>query len=103
MNDDGSLGWPHRGEASLSGTGVGGTLPYGSFELIRHTMLVSIDSPAGTGVDTTLIFTAHAENSGIGTGAYESAYGETIDSGVVAFGTKGGCESGLPPQASGTP
>jgi hypothetical protein len=91
LNDDGSLDWPHSGEASLSGQGVGGTLPYGDFQLIRHTMMVSIESPAGTGVDTTLVFTAHAGNGSIGTGAYEIAYGETIDSGVVAFGAKGSC------------
>jgi hypothetical protein len=91
LNDDGSLGWPHSGEASLSGQGLGGNLPYGDFQLIRHTMMVSIDSPAGTGVDTTLIFTARSANGSIGTGAFEDAYGETIDSGVVAFGAQGSC------------
>ena len=54
-------------------------------------MIVSIDSPAGTGVDPTLIFTAQSADSGIGPGAFESAYGETIDSGVVALGAKGSC------------
>jgi hypothetical protein len=92
LTDNGGLGWRHSGGASLSGPRVGGTLPYGDFQLIRHTIMVTIDSPgAQSGVDTTLVFTAPAQSGSIGTGVYEDAYGETIDSGVVAFGAKGGC------------
>jgi hypothetical protein len=92
LTDDGSLGRPHSGEASLTGEKVGGTLPYGTFQVIDQFLVVTIDQPAGTGVDDSLVFTVPARNGNIvGKGVYVQVYGEAIDSGVVAFGVRGGC------------
>jgi len=92
LNDDGSLGWTHSGEASLTGEKVGGTLPYGTFQLIEGFVVVTIQQPGGTGQNAGLVFTAHSSDGHIGKGLYEQVYGgEEVDSGVVAFGVKGGC------------
>jgi hypothetical protein len=91
LTDDGSLGFPHSGEASLYGEKVGGNLPYGTFQLINHLLMVTIDQPGGTGQNAGLVFIAPASDI-VGKGVYEQVYGgEEFDSGVLAFGARGGC------------
>ncbi len=91
LNDDGSFGWTHSGEATLTGQNVGGTLPYGSFQLIGHTLLVTIDQPGCNGLDASLVFVAPSTDGNIAKGIYTQVYAEAIDAGKVAFGTKGSC------------
>jgi hypothetical protein len=90
VTDDGSLGWPHSGEASLTSQ-VSGNLPYGTFQLIDHTIMVTMDQQGET-QNAGLVFNAPASNGNIGKGVYEQVYGgEETDSGEVVFGKKGGC------------
>ncbi len=92
LTDNGALGWPHSGEASLTGEKVGGTLPYGTFQLINHLLMVTIQQPGGTGQNAGLVFIAAASDGNIGKGVYDQVYGgEEFDSGVLAFGVKNGC------------
>jgi len=90
LNDSGSLGFPHSGSASV--TGPGGKLPFGTFQLINHLIVVTIQQPGGS-QNAGLVFVAVAgDGTGIGKGAYDQVYGgEAFDSGALAFGTKGGC------------
>jgi hypothetical protein len=92
LSDDGLLGWPHSGGASLTGAKVGGNLPYGTFQVIDHQIVVTIEQPGGTGQNAGLVYAADARNGVLGKGFYNQVYGGTeFDSGVVVFGTKGGC------------
>lgn len=87
LTDNGSLGWRHSGPASLAGFSNGGT-----FQLIEHTLVATIQSPGATGQNEGLVFVASAGHGNIGSGVYEGVYGgEEIDSGVLVFGMKGGC------------
>ena len=88
LKDDGSLGWPHSGYASAV---IGGTkFPYGTFQVIDHTLVVTIQAP-GYGQNAGLVFTAPVKKN-IGEGAYDEVYGgEAFDTGLLVFGTKGGC------------
>lgn len=87
LTDNGSLGWRHSGSASLAGVGNGGT-----FQLIDHTLVATIQSAGGTGQNEGLVFVASAGDGNVGSGVYEGVYGgEEIDSGVLVFGVKGGC------------
>lgn len=90
LTDNGSLGWPHSGSASLPG-GSSGTL-FGTFQVIERTIMVTFQAPGGTGQNAGLVFIASADNGKIGKGVYEDVYGgEAFDSGVLMFGLKGGC------------
>jgi len=92
LADNGSLGWRHSGQAALAGARVGGTLPYGTFQLIGHTIIVTIEQPGGTGQNAGLVFTGAAANGSVGSGLYDQVYGgEAADTGAVKFGPKGGC------------
>jgi hypothetical protein len=93
LTDDGSLGFPHSGEASLSGEKVGGNLPYGTFQLIGQLLIVTIQQPGDSGQNAGLVFIAPSRSGTIGKGVYEQVYGgEEFDSGVLAYGAKGGCQ-----------
>jgi hypothetical protein len=90
LTDNGSLGWRHSGQASL----IFGSLkfPFGTFQLIDSNLVATIESQGGSGQNEGLVFAASAGNGNIGKGFYEGVYGgEEIDSGVLTFGTKGGC------------
>jgi len=90
LTDNSSLGWRHSGPASLTGVGSGPL--QGSFQLIDHTLVATIQSPGATGQNEGLVFAGSAGNGGIGKGFYTGVYGgEEIDSGVLLFRTKGGC------------
>jgi uncharacterized membrane protein len=92
LTDNGGLGWPHSGQASLTGEGVGGTLPYGTFQLMNNTVVVTIQESGDSGQNAGLVFSAPSSNGNIAKGIYDQVYGgEEFDSGLVAFGAKGGC------------
>jgi hypothetical protein len=89
VTDDGSGGWPHSGGATLE---IDGSTLYGSFQLIGHDFTVTITAPGGTGENAGLVYVANASNRKIGKGVYDEVNGGAeLDSGVVDFGTKGGC------------
>jgi len=89
LTDDGSLGWPHSGEASLNPPS--GTV-FGTFQLIDGLLMVTFQQPGGTGQNAGLVFIGAASKGKITKGVYEQVYGgEEFDSGVLVFGTKGGC------------
>jgi len=89
VKDDGSLRFPHSGFVSL--TGPGGNLPFGTFELIGHFFTVTVEQQGET-ENAGLVFVAHASRGTIGNGIYDQVYGgEEFDSGMAAFGAKGGC------------
>jgi hypothetical protein len=89
LTDNGGYGWRHSGSASLV---IGSQkFPYGSFQLIGHTLMATIQAQ-GYGQNAGLVFVADAGRGRIGIGAFEDVYGGSdFDSGALAFGTKGGC------------
>ena len=90
--DNGTGGAPHSGSASISGSLVGGTLPYGTFQVINHLLVVTIQAQSDTGSDAGLVFIAPASDGDLGKGVFENVYGgEDFLSGALTFGTKGGC------------
>jgi hypothetical protein len=90
LMDNGSLGWPHSGQASLVFNGVKFT--FGTFQLIDGDLVTTIQSQGASGQNEGLVFAASAANGNIGKGFYDGVYGgEEIDSGVLVFGMKGGC------------
>jgi hypothetical protein len=90
--DNGTGGAPHSGPASISGPLVGGTLPYGTFQVISHLLVVTIQAASDTGSDAGLVFIAPASDGDLGKGVFENVYGgEDFLSGALTFGTKGGC------------
>ena len=88
LHDDGSLGWPHSGEATLSPSE--GTYP-GTFQVISGLIMITFPQPGGTGELGALFFVAHASNGLLTSGTYEQFYGAEIDSGVSTFGVKNTC------------
>jgi hypothetical protein len=86
LNDDGSLGFPHSGEATTPGAGV----VFGTFYIVGHTLLVTLDQPGGTGVDDSLVFSGPAGSGSFGNGVYGQVYGAANNVGLIRFGTKGG-------------
>jgi hypothetical protein len=92
VTDNGTLGWPHSGEASLVGQDLGDTTLYGTFQLIDGLFMVTIVQPGDSGQNAGLVFIAHASGGHIGKGVYDQVYGgEEFDSGVLVFGVKNGC------------
>lgn len=92
LTDNGTFGWPHSGEASLSGAKVGGTLPYGTFQVINGLLVATIQSSGDSGQNAGIVFTGPGSNGTIHKGVYEEVYGgEELDSGVAVFGAVGGC------------
>ncbi|HEY1868014.1 MAG TPA: hypothetical protein VGG70_06925 [Candidatus Cybelea sp.] len=90
LTDNGSLGWRHSGQASLTFGGVNFT--FGTFQLIDGTLVTTIQSQGGSGQNEGLVYAASASKGNISKGFYEGVYGgEEIDSGVLVFGMKGGC------------
>jgi hypothetical protein len=92
LTDNGSEGRPHSGPASLAGVEPGGSLT-GTFQLIGKLLTVTIQEENGTGESDGLVFVAPASDGHIGTGVFDLvADGEELNSAVVAFGAKSGCQ-----------
>lgn len=91
LTDNGSLGWPHSGPASLTVPGVSGSLT-GTFQLIDHLLVATIQSQSNTGQNAGLVFIGPASSGNIGNGTFDNVFaGEELVSGVLEFGMKGGC------------
>ena len=89
LTDDGSLGWPHSGEASVT---IGGTPLFGTFQLIDGLLTVTFEDPGGTGQNAGLVFVGRAAKGNISKGVYDEVYGgEEFDSGVLLVGARNGC------------
>jgi hypothetical protein len=85
LTDDGSAGFPHSGGATLAGT------EGGVFQIIGHTLLVSLEV-IGSGEEVaTYAFSAPANDGLLGQGVWGYLQGLPADSGKADFGTKGGC------------
>jgi hypothetical protein len=91
--DNGTFGAPHSGSASVSGSLFGGTLLNGTFQVINHLLVATIQDPsAESGSDAGLVFIAPAADGDLGQGVYESVYGGgDFLSGALTFGKNGGC------------
>jgi hypothetical protein len=89
LNDDGSLGRQHSGEASLSGGFDNPT--DGQFEVIGKTFVATIDVPSDEGNLGFLVITARADNGALGRGIFDYANGSQPNEGDAAFGANGGC------------
>ena len=86
VTDDGSFGWPHSGFGTLDGT------YFTTFQVIGHTVQVAVQFPGGSGQNAGTVISAPARNGSFGSGVFTEIYGgESVDSGKLAFGTKGGC------------
>lgn len=60
--------------------------------MIGHTLVVAIEEQGDSGQNAGLVFTATAAKGTLGKGITVVIYGgESINSGEVAFGAKGGC------------
>ncbi len=89
LKDDGDYHFRHSGEASLVINGS--KFPYGTFQVIDHTLVATIEAQ-GYGQNAGLVFVGAARRGNIGAGVFEDVYGgEDFDSGALAFGTRGGC------------
>jgi hypothetical protein len=85
LTDDGSAGFPHSGSATLPGTEPG------EFQVIGHTLLVTL-GVVGSGEEVaTDIFSAPARDGIFGEGVWGYVQGGTNDSGRAVFGNNGGC------------
>ena len=85
LTDDGSAGWPHSGPALFDGT------LSGVFQIIGGLIMVSIDD-GGVSQNAGSVYSATASNGNLGKGAITEIYdGESIDSGKLVFGARGGC------------
>jgi hypothetical protein len=85
VTDDGSFGWPHSGFGTLDGTN------FATFQVIGHAIEVVVQDQGGQEVAGTVV-TASANRGSLGNGVFTIVLtGESVDSGKVAFGTKGGC------------
>ncbi len=91
LTDGGYFGWRHSGGATLV-TSYGGKLTNGTFQLIDHTLVATVQQP-GAYQNAALVFTAPAGHGTIARlGVYEQVYGgEESDSGVLTVGRKGRC------------
>jgi hypothetical protein len=89
LNDDGSYGAPHSGEAKLNGFNN----PYpGYFTVVDGLLTVTFTYPSGEGDCCNFeVFTARASNGRIGSGVFN--YFGLTDIGLTTFGKKGGCSS----------
>jgi hypothetical protein len=92
LTDNGSVGWPHSGQAQLSGAPLGRNTLFGTFQLIDGLLIATFESEGGSGQNAGLVFIGHASGGSMTRGVYDDVYGgEEIDSGVIAFGVKGDC------------
>ena len=87
--DSGTSG-QHSGSASLSGPMVGSTTLTGTFQVINHLLVATIQSGSDTGEVVYLLFIAPAADGDLSKGVYEEP---GFLSGAATFGAKGGCSS----------
>ncbi len=88
LQDDGSQGWPHSGEAYITQQG---TRYQGVFVVIGSLLSVTIGQGSSNGELASFELNAPAANGAIGAGLFEEVEGEALPTGVAAFGAKNGC------------
>ena len=80
-----------RNSGSASLTGHGTNQPFGTFFIVNHILVATIEQSGGS-QNAGLVFIAPANKGNLGNGAFEQVYGgENFDSGKLTFGLKGGC------------
>jgi hypothetical protein len=89
LNDDGSLGRKHSGEAELTGGFQNPT--DGQFEVIGNTFVATIDVPSDQGSLGFIVITAQINKGKPGKGIFDYANGSQPDEGDAVFGFVGGC------------
>ena len=90
--ENGTAGAPHGGSASLSGPMVGDITDVGTFIIVNHLLVVTIQAESDTGSNAGLVFIVPASDGDLGKGVYENVYGgEDFISGALSLGAKGGC------------
>jgi hypothetical protein len=87
--DSGTSG-KHSGSASLSGPMVGSATLTGTFQVINHLLVATVESGSDTGEVVYMLFIAPAADGDLGKGVYEEP---GFLSGSATFGTKGGCSN----------
>ncbi len=80
----------HNGSASLSGPIAGNTTLTGTFQVINHLLVATIQSGSDTGEVDYLLFIAPAADGDLGKGVYEEP---GFQSGALTFGANGGCKN----------
>jgi hypothetical protein len=85
--DDGT-GGQHSGSASLSGPMVGGQTLTGTFQVINHLFVATLESGSYTGEVVYELFIAPANDGDLIKGVYEEP---GFLSGALTFGEEGGC------------
>jgi hypothetical protein len=80
----------HSGSASLSGPMVGNTTLTGTFQVINHILVATIQSGSDTGEVVYMLFIAPAADGDLNKGVYEEP---GLLSGAATFGTKGSCSN----------
>lgn len=78
----------HSGSASLSGPLAGATTLTGTFQVINHLLVATIQSGSDTGEVVYSLFIAPAADGDLGKGVYQEP---GFLSGATTFGTKNGC------------
>jgi len=89
LTDNGTLGFPHSGPATVTGESVG-SVP-GVFEVINNILVATFTIPGDEGETAGLVFVGRASNGNIGNGFAEDVSGAENIAGALAFGVKGGC------------
>lgn len=87
--DSGTKG-QHSGSVLLSGSLVGATSLTGTFQVINHLLVASVQTGSDTGEVIFLLFIAPAADGDLSNGAFEEP---GYLSGATTFGTKGGCSN----------
>jgi hypothetical protein len=87
---DNGTGGQHSGSASLSGPIAGNTTLTGTFQVISHLLVATIQSGDDNGEVDYMLFIAPAADGDLSKGVYEEP---GFLSGATIFGTKGGCSN----------
>jgi len=90
VTDDGSFRWPHSGFGTV--VDQNGISHFATFQVIANRFELAVQFQGGNGQDEGMVVTASAKNGIVGTGVVTDVLaGESVASGKVAFGAKGGC------------
>ena len=92
LTDNGTLGFPHSGPATVTGEEIPGSVS-GGFEVINNVLVATFNIPGGEGEISGLVFVAQASKGDIGKGFAELVSGSEDIAGALAFGTKNGCSN----------
>jgi len=90
LTDDGSIGRPHSGPATLESLGGGGSFS-GTFQVIGKMILANFEVGSDTGEVEGLVLVAPASSGKIGTTGVMGLAGGVPSSGLATVGTKNGC------------